>query len=133
MNWKPFAWVFCVGLLLAGLGLQYGPALPDIPGVSWLWGQGTVTQAVIVHESSVSQPLTPAMVEVLTLAPSIGVAVWDQNILGKGKKPSPTAQPFLDAAKDKPLPQLVCRWSSGRITSVVCPGTFADLRKAVGQ
>lgn len=118
--------VVAVLMMLVGVGLIVRPDLAT-------FSIGTPTQAVIVYESSAAKPFSPAMVEVLTKAPSIGVLVWDQNILGPGKKPSATAKPYLDVVSGKQLPQLALRWPSGSVTSQVCPGTFAELRKVVGK
>jgi hypothetical protein len=76
------------------------------------------------------------MVEVFAKAPSIGIAVWDQNVLGKGKQPSAEAKPFVEAAvsyvvKGKELPALTEQWVGGSVTARACPTTFAELKKGV--
>jgi hypothetical protein len=96
-------------------------------------GVSVPSQSVIIHETKIDKPLSQAMVEVLAKAPSIGVLVWDKDVLGPEKKPSAAAEPFLDAVTGKQLPQLTLQWPSGSVTSQPCPTTFAELRKAVGQ
>jgi hypothetical protein len=114
-------------LMLLGVGLVARPDLVAMPGVN------APNTAVIIHESGVNKPLSFAMVEVLAKAPSLGINVWDQGILGKNKQPSKEAQPFLEAAKGKDLPVLVLRWPGGSYTVKPCPTTLVDLKKEVGQ
>jgi hypothetical protein len=114
-------------LMLLGVGLVARPDLVAMPGVT------APNAAVIVYESGVNKPLSFAMVEVLAKAPSLGINVWDQNIVGKNKQPSKEAQPFLEAVKGKDLPVLVLRWPGGSYTVKPCPTTLVDLKKEIGQ
>ncbi len=115
--------IIAVLLLVVGIGLVVRPDLIALPGIS------VPTRAVIVHETGVNKPLSPAMVELYAKAPSIGVAVWDRNLLGKNRQPSSEAKPFLDAAMEKELPVLVLQWPSGGLTVKPCPATFDELGK----
>jgi len=121
--------VFAV-LLLIGVGMM---VRPDVVG-SWV-SVGTPQQAVIVRETSVSQPLSIELTELYAKAPSLGVAVWDKDVVGKGKQPSAVAKPFLDAwiASELELPVIVLRWSGGGLTVKPCPVTLDGLKKEVGK
>jgi hypothetical protein len=54
-------------------------------------------------------------------------------VLGKAKKPSAEAQPFLDAVGDQPLPILALKWPGGKITTMPCPSKLDALKKAAGK
>lgn len=132
-------WLLIVGVALivvGGLG-EFTPvgeyAQQAWESVGSVWGTAKLTSAVIVEESADRPKLTADQIQALAAAPGLGVIVVDQNVLGKAKKPSPELQPYLDAAKDKPPPQLVRKWSSGKITSVDCPATLGLLKKAIGK
>ena len=120
--------IIFVVLLTVGVGLI---ARPDLVA-SW-GGVVAPTRAGIVRETGESKPLSQELVELYAKASSIGVLVLDKDTLGKGRQPDPTIQPLLDAAKDKPLPQLVLQWPGGAITAKACPGTFAELKKELGK
>jgi hypothetical protein len=122
----PAGVVLCLALLLVGLYREFGYLLP-LPTV------GSPTDYVIVYETKLDKPLSQEMVAVLTKAPELGVKVWDQHVTGPDRKPSPTAQPFLDAAKGHPLPVLLSRWPGGGITVEACPTTVDALKKEVGK
>lgn len=113
-------------LLLIGVGLLLRPDLLT-------FGAITPTDYVIVYETKLDKPLPQEMVAVLTSAPGLGVKVWDQHVTGLDRKPSPTAQPFLDAAKGQTLPVLLLRWPGGRITVKACPTTLDALKKEIGK
>ena len=111
-------------LMLLGAGLVARPDLVTL-------GVAGPSRAVIIRETAIDKPLTQAMVEVFAKAPSIGVAVWDKDVLGKGKQPSAEAKPFVDAAQGKELPVLTLQWAGGSVTAQPCPATFDALRKVV--
>ncbi len=113
-------------LFVVGVGLIVRPDLVALPG-------SAPTRAVIIHETGVNKPLSPVMVELYAKATSIGVAVWDKNLLGKGRQPSAEAKPFLDKTAGQELPVLVLQWPGGGITVKPCPATFATLKKEVGK
>lgn len=95
----------------------------------WLGFKSTVVQAVIVEKSSDRSKLPQSQIIVIQKAGELGIKVVDQNVLDPaGNVPSVLA-PFLAAAKGKPLPQLVRKWASGRITSVALPPSFDKLRE----
>jgi hypothetical protein len=94
---------------------------------------GVPTKAVIIRETDVQRPLTEEWVEFFAGAEKIGVSVWDKDVLGKGKKESPEAKPFLEAVGTQELPALALKWPSGKITVSACPTTLDSLRKAIGK
>jgi len=128
----PFLWVVLIaGIVVSGAGVA-GVPVGEYAGqaVSWIYSSKPV-QCVIVEESADRPKLPASQIQALAAAPSMGVFVIDKDVLGPGKKPAPVLQHYLDEAKGKPLPQLVRKWSSGRTTSVDCPLTTDELRKAV--
>ena len=92
-----------------------------------------ITDAAIVRETGIDNPLTKEQVKLYAGAAEIGVKVLDKDILGPGKQPSAALKPFLDAAKDKPLPVLVLRWPGGSVTVESCPATFGELKARVAK
>jgi len=94
---------------------------------------GVPERAVIIRETQIDKPLSQEWVELFAGAEKLGISVWDKDVLGKGKKPSAEAQPFLDAVGDKPLPILALKWSGGKITTMPCPSKLDALKKAVGK
>ena len=114
-------------LLLFGLTMILKPDL--IP----LGSNGTVSKAVIIRETRTDKPLSEEWVELFAGAEKLGIPVWDKDVLGKGKKPSEEAKPFLDAAAGKDLPVLVSQWASGKYTTSPCPPTIDELKKATGK
>jgi hypothetical protein len=108
--------------------------LPAAAETAWSWVYSSKpVQCVIVEESADRPKLPSSQIQALTAAPDMGVIVVDKDVLGKAKKPDPALQHYLDEAKGEPLPQLVRRWSNGRTTSVACPLTTEELRKAVSK
>lgn len=121
--------------IIVALMLAVGITMIVKPDIIPLGSSGTITKAVIVRETGVDKPLSEAWVELFAGAEKLGIPVWDQNVLGKGKKPSEEAKPFLDAvaASGKELPVLAIQWSSGKITVDSCPTTADALKKATGK
>jgi hypothetical protein len=113
-------------LLLVGVTLIVKPDLIPL-------GSGTPSRAVIIRETSTDKPLSEEWVELFTGAEKLGISVWDKDVLGKAKKPSAEAQPFLDAVGDKPLPILALQWPGGKITTMPCPPKLDVLKKAAGK
>lgn len=132
---KAFGWLVALGLVVSGVAVNWGEPIAGYAGQVWssITPVQTPARAVIIHETAASKPLSQAMVEVLAKAPGLGIAVWDKDVLGPGRKPSEEAKPFLVAAEGKPLPQLVLQWPSGSLTSKACPETLALLKKEVGK
>jgi hypothetical protein len=97
------------------------------------FGSGVPERAVIIRETDVAKPLSEEWVELFAGAEKLGIAVWDKDVLGKAKKPSAEAQPFLDAVGDKPLPILALKWAGGKVTTIPCPSKLDALKKAVGK
>lgn len=128
---KRFLPAIAACLLLLGAVLAVGPDLsPYVPSIEWF--SGKPTRAVIVRETGLTAPLTTAQVEVFQKAPSIGVAVWDQNDTGPNRGPlKPQDKAIIDAAIKQPLPVLVLEYPSGRLVVKPCPD-LDGLRKAVG-
>lgn len=122
---RPKLFISACVLFLLSLSFQYGG---DLVGA-----KGKVLKAVIVEESSMRSSLPDkSQIEAIMNASSIGILVVDQDVVGPDKKTPPTSLvPFLNAAKEKELPQLTRKWSSGRVTSVACPPTFEKLKEAV--
>lgn len=125
--------VLMVVLLLGVCAVRYGPYIP-LPD----WGGIVVPitspeAAVIIRETGVTQPLSPALVRLYAMAPAAGAIVIDPNTLGPGKKPSPKLKPYLDAANGKPLPVLVLRWAGGKLTVEPLPSDFEALKKRIGK
>ena len=125
-------WILAAVLIAAGVAGQAGVDLPGYgeAAVGWFSASKPV-QSVIVEESGDRPKLPASQIQALAAAPGLGVFVIDKDVLGPGKKPAPVLQHYLDEAKCKPLPQLVRKWSNGRTTSVACPLTTDELRKAV--
>lgn len=121
-----------VPLIILTLPLLLGVVLitrPDIVSFG-----ASPTQSVIVRETSTGKPLPMSLIELYAKAPSLGVSVWDPDILGKDKQPSPEAKPFLDAASGKELPVLVLQWPGGGLSVKSCGNmTIDELRKIVGK
>lgn len=121
-----------IRLILAAVLLAGGMTVHCHPGAisgvvetvqSWIGAKSTVVQAVIVEESSERSKLPQTQIIAITKASSIGIKVID-----KDSAVPPDLQKFLDAAKGKPLPQLVVKRSNGRVTSAALPPTFGQLR-----
>jgi hypothetical protein len=116
-------------LLIVGITLV---AKPDwVPSFT----SGVPERIVILREAAPSQPLSQNMVELFAKAPGLGIDVWDDDILGPGKKPSEEAKPFLDAytASGKELPVTVSKWPSGKYTVSECPKKLDELQKLTGK
>jgi len=131
---KAAGWILCACLVIAGATLQSGVDLPGAAEtvIGWVYESKPV-QSVIVEESSDRPKLPASQIQAIAAAPGMGVFVIDKDVLGPGKKPAPVLQHYLDEANGKPLPQLVRKWSNGRTTSVDCPLTADELKKAVGK
>lgn len=131
---KKLLWAVVAALVLSGAVLQSGVYLPTVAEQAWSWiYTSKPVQCVIVEESAERPKLPASQIQALAAADGMGVIVVDKDVLGKAKKPDPALQHYLDEAKGKPLPQLVRKWSNGRTTSVACPLTADDLRKAVAK
>ena len=117
--------IFGIILLAVGVTIVVRPDLLPMSSAA------VPTKSVVVRETSVDKPLSEAWVELFATAEKLGIPVWDKDVLGKGKKPSDQAKPFLDAAGD--LPALVRLWSNGKYTSIPCPETIDALKKATGK
>jgi hypothetical protein len=126
MTRKALPPVIAVLLLLAGVTLIVKPDLIT-------FGSGVPNRAVIVRETSTDKPLSEEWVELFAGAEKLGISVWDKDVLGKGKKPSVEAQPFIDAVGDKELPILALQWPGGKITTMPCPSKLDALKKAAGK
>lgn len=114
--------------------LAVGSLLMVKPNIVSSWGGAVApTRAVIVRETGESKPLSLELTEVYAKAPSLGVSVWDKDVTGKGKKPSPEAKPFLDAAGTDGLPKMVFLWPGGSMTVKPCPTTLGALKKEIGK
>ena len=131
---KIFLAIVACLMLVVGVAGQAGVDFPSYAdtAIGWVYSSSPV-QSVIVEESGDRPKLPASQIQALAAAPGMGVFVIDKDVLGPGKKPAPVLQHYLDEAKDKPLPQLVRKWSNGRTTSVACPLTTDELRKAVSR
>lgn len=123
---------FVITLLLiaAAVGVRQNPGVLDDP-LAMLGYKSKIVQAVIVEESTDRSKLKQPQIVAITKAASLGVQVIDKDTVGPDNKTPEVLVPFLAAAKDKPLPQLVRKWSNGRVTSVAMPLTFEKLQEAV--
>jgi hypothetical protein len=121
--------------VIAVLLLGIGTTLIIKPNLISSFSGGIPERVVILRETSLSQPLSQEMVILFAKAPEIGVAVWDDDVLGPDKKPSEEAKPFLDAytASGKELPVVVLKWSSNTYTVVACPTKLDELQKLTGK
>lgn len=109
---KKFAWLVAIGLLVAGGWVQWGPAVDwQLPSIDWLWQQ-PVSGAVIVVESADQSKYTPDQVAAIMAAPALKVNVADKDVVDRDKKTPAPLVPYLNAAKDKPLPVLVTKRGS---------------------
>lgn len=135
MTKRTLAVAACVLLIITGLTVNYGGPVVEFVGqyVSLPWSHGVPVRAVIVRETSVTVADSKQLVELYNGAGQYGVAVWDDDVLGKGKAALlPDDQKIIDAAKT--LPSLVLMWSSGRVTVKPCGAmTLEELRKEVGK
>jgi hypothetical protein len=113
-------------MLLAGIALIVQPSFLT-------FGSGVPTKAVIIRETDVTKPLPEEDVELFAAAEKLGVLVWDQHVLGKAKKPSAEAKPFLDAVGEQKLPVLALQWDGNKITVGPCPMKLDALKKAIGK
>jgi len=114
-------------LLAAGIIMVVKPEL--VP----LGSYGSIERAVIIRETRTDTPLSQQWIELFVAAEKLGIPVWDKDVLGKAKNPSPEAQPYLDAVGKIELPALALKWANGDITVQSCPSTIDALKKAAGK
>ena len=121
--------------IVAALLLAIGVTMIVKPDLVPIGVSGTPSKVVIIRETRTDKPLSEEWVELFAGAEKLGIPVWDQNVLGKGKKPSEEAKPFIDAftASGKELPVMVSQWPSGKYTVDLCPSTIDALKKASGK
>jgi hypothetical protein len=119
--------------IVAALLLLVGITMIAKPGFISFGSTSIIEKAVIIRETQTDKPLSEEWVELFVSAEKLGISVWDREVLGKGKKPSAEAQPFLDAAGDKELPILALKFANGKITTRPCPSKLDALKKAVGK
>jgi hypothetical protein len=118
-----------VGLLLGLVVYQYGPAVWRLVPV----GGGQITAVYIVHETGTAKPPSKELVELLAVAPGLGVSPIDIDILGPGKQPSAELKPILSAVGDRPLPVLVIQYSGGKLVVEALPPTPMELKRRLGK
>jgi hypothetical protein len=119
--------------IVVALLLAIGITLIVKPDLIPLGSLGTPVESVIIREAAPDKPYSQEMIELYAGATKLGIGVWDDNVLGPGKKPSEKAKPFLEAAAGKDLPVLVSKWPNGSYTAKACPTTLSELEKATGK
>jgi hypothetical protein len=117
------AWIVSLGLLGSGVMIDYGPAIGDVPGVSWLIGVSGPPECVVVEESANrTQPIAAVFYskDVRAEAKACKLFRWsDPNAAGPDVG---DVQWALTAAKGKTLP-VVCFRRSSKVTVAALPKT----------
>lgn len=123
-------------LLGGGVYLHQHPATADsiiaaVRSPLSIFGQGKVVQAWIVEETSTRSKLDQQQIIAIRKAETLGVKLVDPNDVPVNEKAKAELAAVLKAAAGKPLPLLVRKWSTGRMTAVACPATFDKLKEAL--
>lgn len=97
-------------MAICGMLVCAGACLVGVDRLGWLEQSGPV-QAIVVEESA---DRTPAQAAVI-LSQEVRGMVQSFRVIDDDQKVPPDLQPYLDAAKTKPLPVLYLVRPSGRI------------------
>ena len=133
-------WVIAIGLILAGVQIDYGPPIADWPGVAWLWAADKPTRAIIVRESGDPLKLTTEQTAWIMSpklradckAAGIKFYIVDPDEKDRdGKTPAELA-PAIKRAVDKGLPRLILVGVRGGLQDYVLPTDEQAARKKIG-